>query len=274
MLRTDLTRWMAGALGIIGRGTGLSRNSSLQALYFQLSGPLVPDRDLWVKMDGQDMFIPSPRRNVLGRRIYLHGIWEEVVTRVLIEEIHQGMTVLDIGAHVGYYTLLMAKRVGKAGKVFAFEPQSEVRNYLEQNVQRNGYSQVAILPLALFSKEGVGLLEGRDNLNACLSPRSSPSTGSIKMVVFDQFKKKIKIEKIDLVKMDVEGAEMDILLGMRDSLKKNHPELIIEVHQNGLVRFGHSEMELRQYISSFGYHIRDIWSQTGTITILCKSAKT
>jgi FkbM family methyltransferase len=180
------------------------------------------------------------------------------------------MTTLDIGAHVGYYTLLMAKRVGKEGHVFAFEPNPVVRKYIEQNVQRNGYAQVEISPYALFSKGGFGILEGRDNLNSCLSLQSAPTDRSIQIAVFDQVKKDLGIDRVDLIKMDVEGAELDILHGMRGLIGKHHPSLIIEVHRNGLIHFQHSESEIREYLKSFGYTMKDIWSQIGTITVLGK----
>jgi predicted subunit of tRNA(5-methylaminomethyl-2-thiouridylate) methyltransferase len=70
--------------------------------------------------------------------------------------------------------------------------------------------------------------------------------------------------------MDIEGAELDILNGMKDLLDNHHPSIIIEVHPSDLVHFRDSESEIREYIRSFGYNVKDIWPQTYTKTILCK----
>ena len=269
-MKNRLIRFLASILGIFGRATGLTNVPFLQNLYFRLAGPAMPTEDLWVTMDGQQILIPNPRDNVLGRRIYLHGIWEEDVTRVLCEEIRPGMTTLDVGAHIGYYTLLMAKRVGNQGHVFSFEPNPVVRNYLEQNIKRNQYSQVTICPVALFSKAGYGALEGRDNLNSVLSNHPSSTDSKVSIAVFDQIKNDLGIQKVNLIKMDVEGAELDILLGMRKMLTDDHPALIIEIHQVGLIHFDHTESEFRRFVMSVGYTITTIWSHINTTTVLCR----
>jgi FkbM family methyltransferase len=263
-------RWIAKILGSIGRPIGLSQIPSVQKLYLKLAGYALPDKDVWVKVQNQSMLLPNPRRNVLGRMIYLYGEWEKPVTQTLREEVRPGMTVLDIGAHVGYYSLLMAGRVGKGGRVFAFEPNPAVRKYLERNVERNGCCQVTICPFALFGTKGLATLQGRDNLNVSLVPQLTPVEGAVRVEVFDRVRMTLGIDKVDLLKMDVEGAEMDILLGMREMLERDHPTLIIEVHTDLLIQFGHSEFELREYAGSFGYTVKNIWSQVGATMILCK----
>jgi len=270
MSRNQWVRLMTNIIGVIGRGTGLSSIPFLQGLYLRLFSSIVPDHDIWVPFDGQEMLIPNPKKSDLSRMIYLHGSWEDIVSRILCQEVRRGMTTLDIGAHVGYYTLLMAKRVGEEGRVIAFEPNADVRKYIEQSVQRNGYSSVTLCPYALFHKGGFGALEGSDNLQSRLSQQLDASEGSFPVVVFDDVKESLGIDKVDFLKMDVEGAELDILFGMRATLEQFHPRMIVEVHVRGLTLFRHSELEIREYIRSFGYTIRDIWSQNDTITILCK----
>jgi FkbM family methyltransferase len=179
------------------------------------------------------------------------------------------MTVLDIGAHVGYYTLLMAKRVGPSGRVFSFEPNAGVRKFLDENIRLNGHAQVTVCPVALFSFEGEGQLEGRDNLNSFLTPGAASMQTSVPMVVFDRYAEAHGIGAIDFIKMDVEGAEYDILSGMRRLLQRYHPILIIELHPLGLPRFGHSLAETWALLEGFGYTVQTIWSQTGTITVQC-----
>jgi hypothetical protein len=83
-------------------------------------------------------------------------------------------------------------------------------------------------------------------------------------------KENLDINKVDFHKMDVERAELDIPFHIRAMLEQFHPRIIVEVHLRRMTLFRHSELEIREYIRSFGYTIRDIWSQNDMIAILCK----
>jgi FkbM family methyltransferase len=262
-------RWAAKMVGIIGRGLGLSSIPRLKNIYLVLARPFLPDHDVWVAVGEQQILLPSPRTNVLSRMVYLFGSWEEPVTRCLCANLLPGMTAVDVGAHIGYFTLVMAGRTGTTGRVFAFEPNPEVQKYLRENLRRNGCSQVTVCPVALFRDEGSGTLEGSDGLNARLTPHADSRAGGVTMAVFDRFAPTQGIAGVDLVKMDVEGAELDILLGMRRLLSEDHPSFVIEVHPRQLGMFGHTEAELRGYLESCGYSINIILRQIETTTVHC-----
>jgi FkbM family methyltransferase len=262
-------RWVASILGIIGRSVGLSRIPFLQELYLQAARFFLPDADVWVPIDGQKIRLPSPRRNVLSRMVYLYGDWESPVTQTLRKEIHPGMTTLDIGAHIGFYTLIMAQNVGKDGRVFAFEPNPEVQGYLRENILQNGYPNVIVCPVALFREEGFGVMKGHDSLIASLSPLPVESGGKIPMRVYDRIAAPLGIGRVDLIKMDVEGAELDILFGMKELLERDHPSLVIEVHKLLLKKFGYSDADLFDYLTSFGFSFTAILRQVETTTVFC-----
>jgi FkbM family methyltransferase len=165
---------------------------------------------------------------------------------------------------------LMAKRTGPDGRVFAFEPGPAVRKYLEENIKANQYDHVNVFPFALFSRDGKGVMEGRDNLNACLIPDvGKSSTDLTQFVRFDRLQEKLNMGRVNVIKMDVEGAEMDILIGMQEYLKGYHPGLIIEVHLEGLAQFGYTAADLTAFIQTLGYSISTIWSHIDTTTIYC-----
>jgi FkbM family methyltransferase len=208
--------------------------------------------------------------------MFLNGIWEPEVTKHICPKIAQGMTVIDVGADIGYYTLLFAKRVGKEGRVIAFEPIPAAREKLEHNVRLNGYTNVTICDFALFSSNGQAILEGPFQLSR-INP--AKTTGEKKDIhiqtrVFDECVSKLKVQRIDLVKIDVEGAEVDVLHGMRHSLRKYHPALLIEVHPNALGCFNHSPEDLVKFLAAMKYcaHPIDKSSgdfENGNITIYC-----
>ena len=116
MFYNRFIRWGAKILGAVGRRFGLSKIFTLQELYVQFTRFIMPNTDVWVITDGQKILLPNPRKSILSRMVYLYGDWEGPVSQLLCREIRPGMTAIDIGAHIGYFTLIMAKRAGrKAG---------------------------------------------------------------------------------------------------------------------------------------------------------------
>src|SRR2546422_5286600 len=112
--------------------------------------------------------IRSDYAEVIGHRMHLDrrdilnlsvdGIYEPLVTELIQNEVKTGDVVLDIGAHIGYYTLMFAELVGPHGKVFAFEPVPSNFALLQKNVQFNGYHSVALIQKAVSDKEGKAVI--------------------------------------------------------------------------------------------------------------------
>ncbi len=266
-----MIRLITSRLGAIGRRAGLTNISFLQKAYIIVTSLMLPNREIQVDLDGQKMVVPNPRQSILGRMIYLYGSWEATVSQFLQSELQPGMVVLDVGAHAGYYTLLMAKQVGQNGKVIAFEPNSVVRELLIKNIGLNKYDQVTVSPFALFSREGTTALETLDISNMRLSLHgAATNTQPVVMRAFDHCRVELGISQVNLIKIDVEGAELDVLQGMRELLDNCYPALLIEVHFEGLTQFDHTSTELLDFVRSFGYVIEPIWSQEGTDTIFCR----
>jgi protein-L-isoaspartate O-methyltransferase len=95
----------------LGRRLKINRIQFLRNLYDKYLKLKLPDRETFVSIDGHKMLIWNPKRVGMGKSIYLSGMWEPQVTEYISQKIEKGMTVLDIGADIGYYTLLFAKRV-------------------------------------------------------------------------------------------------------------------------------------------------------------------
>ena len=239
---------------------------------------MLPDRDVVVACQGSRMLVRNPRRSVIGRSIYLNGYWEPEETERVVRETKPEMTVLDIGADVGYYTLLFARLVGKQGRVLAFEPIPKAREYLARNVSMNEYRNITILDFALFDRAGVVCLEAPFRLSRLNLAKQAESQDDVQveMKVFDDWSAAEGIARVDLLKVDVEGAELGVLRGMRRRLESDRPVLIIEIHPEQLGAFGHSSAELVEFLASLGYTRLEPIDRPaldlsgGNITVLCR----
>lgn len=169
-------------------------------------------------------------------------------------------TSIDIGANIGLITMIMSK---VSGKVISFEPESENYRALEENVKLNQIRNVNQYQLALSDKDEETYFyinnknEGGHTINKEQVGRfrdSFQEKRKIFVVKLDSFLKKKEFGKIDLIKIDVEGAELDVLNGAKETIMKDKPLIIFEALD---------EKELtksRQFLKRLGYTIKDIGS--------------
>lgn len=190
------------------------------------------------------------------RRWNLEG--EDVVAETVQAQLKSGDTFLDIGANFGLHTLHAAKRVGSQGSVFAFEPVPKNLRLLQRNVTlTNVQAQTQIVPAAVSNQPEPTLefyVPG-DEVAVTASLQSTQNTQKIqvKNVRLDDFWVSIN-QPIHLIKIDVEGAELDVLRGAKTVLQTWHPILLIEVHGFALPNFGASIKDLRAFLAELGYH--------------------
>lgn len=166
-------------------------------------------------------------------RSFVYGTWEPEVVSCLVKNVPARSVALDIGAHIGFYTLLLSKIVGSEGMVYSFEPMPENHRFLRENVELNHCENVRLVQKAVLSKSGVirATVPGNEPLPGGVSLATDYGTPPIQVesITLDEFAAELK-GPIYLLKMDVEGAEHDVLLGGRDMIQKHRPLLMIELH--------------------------------------------
>jgi FkbM family methyltransferase len=161
----------------------------------------------------------------------LQSGWERQTTAIFSEVVREGDVVLDLGANLGYFSLLASKLVGDGGKVFAFEPEPKNYQLLLKNIDINGYHNIIALPKAISAKSGKMSLfinandSGSHTLHKPNSRGSFPTQIDIESVSLDDYFAG-GFTSINVIKMDIEGTEPKAFLGMREILSKN-PNLII-----------------------------------------------
>lgn len=185
------------------------------------------------------------------------GVHEPEVLERIASDLKEGMTFLDIGPNVGYYTLLAAKCVGTSGKVVALEPDPGVLAVLKWNVEINGVDNVQVVHGA--ASESCG----RAKLGRARS--SSYSTGlycadavdwiDVPRYSLDALINELGIGAVDLIKLDVEGAELEAIEGMSQILKVNRPRVIMELHDRP---DGAETQAVVQKLKRAGYTVRHI----------------
>jgi FkbM family methyltransferase len=183
------------------------------------------------------MVLPIMQGKLRGKKWIVgsgeHGYWlgsYEMQKRQAFEnEIKPGSVVYDIGANVGYYTLLASVLSGEKGKVFAFEPLPRNVDYLRKHVEINHLTNVDIFEAAVSDYEGEAFFDlGASTAMGHLAERGEIR---VKMVALDDLLEGNKIQPPDFIKIDVEGAEYEVLKGARVLLNKFHPILFLDTHQ-------------------------------------------
>ena len=197
----------------------------------------------------------------------LCGSFETAEVRFVERFLRSGMTVLDVGAHHGLYTLLASKRVGHSGRVIAFEPSPRERQRLRLHVRLNFCSNVRIEPFALGSvrsKEDLFLVEGaEDGCNSLRPPALNAETRAVRVDVFplDEYLAERNIGPVDFVKLDVEGGERDVIGGAIQLLSKPpRPVLLVEVQDIRTQPWGYPAREIVSLLHKLGYE----WFQPHT----------
>lgn len=159
------------------------------------------------------------------------GIREPFLTESIQEEIREGDVIVDIGANIGYYALQEARLVGDNGKVYAIEPVPENVELLKKNIELNNYSNIEVFQLAVggVNKTDYVYISNCRNTASMIKTRASIDKVPIEVTTLDKFLK--NKPQPNLIRMDVEGYEVEIVKGMRRLLESNNPlKLIVELH--------------------------------------------
>ena len=164
--------------------------------------------------------------------LMLDGFWEMWLTQFVARQIKPGMTVVDVGANFGYYTLLFGDAVGETGNVIAVEPNPDTASFLQESVTLNGHgTRKHVVPHALGASTGQAWLYAPDGepKNAALTDvrgRAGGRTVEVFVLPLDDIA--LQHAKIDLVKIDAEGGEVAIVAGMRGLIARDHPVIVLE----------------------------------------------
>jgi FkbM family methyltransferase len=200
--------------------------------------------------------------DLIPRTILATGAWEPDSWSAIAQRLRTGDTFVDIGAHIGYYTLKAASTVGASGRVLAVEPNPRTLKQLQDNVQASNATAVTIFPFACSDSEGILELFAAPSVNtgeSSLSRANASQEGAVVVSYkvrarpLDDIVREAKVSRVDVIKVDVEGAEYLVLKGASETLARFHPMLIAEVLDDQLKAMGSSVEKLDALLNSLGY---------------------
>ena len=193
------------------------------------------------------------------------GYYETDEVAVIAEWVRPGTTVLDVGANVGYFTLLMAQLVGPAGKVHAFEPNPGIASRLQENIVLNPHlddGRISVHRVALGAGDGAAEFfcpaPGREVLGGLQDTKRAPVDRVIHVPLrrLDDLCAEPRLHPIDFFKLDVEGGELDVLRGSQHLLSETRPVILFEASEINASAYGYRVFELLAYLEERGYTVR------------------
>ncbi len=183
-----------------------------------------------------------------------HGCWlgsyEYEKQRLFSRTLQPGMVVYDIGANVGLYTLLAARRVGPAGRVFSFEPGPQNVSFLKRHLVMNRLANVTVIEAAVGERSGTGAFDAGPNQSE--GRLTADGNLHVTIVALDEMIQAGALLDADLMKIDVEGAENLVLHGAKALLVKCHPMIFLATHTS------ESHYACCKFLNDLGYRLATI----------------
>jgi FkbM family methyltransferase len=216
--------------------SSISRHEGEDRIRRLCQGVYLGDDEVLARCLGRYKMFLDSRDLGFAPHILLDGFWEYWVTQFMARAARPGMTAVDVGANFGYYSLLLADLVGETGRLIAVEPNPHVAAKLRRTLAINGFVERATVEEVALGASAQGqttfLVPQGQSLNARIvspgSPHEPGHTIQVRTTNIDTLC--AKLDRVDLIKVDAEGGEVGILEGMRETVARHHPTLLLELN--------------------------------------------
>jgi FkbM family methyltransferase len=231
-------------------------------LYDKLHPILVPEERFVAARLVRGFSLELDLKDPDQRRMYFYGDYDERYEADMVPRLLEaGEVFWDIGANIGFFTLLAATVLNHTGEVVAFEPGRQAYQRLERNLSLNPYKNIHLHKVAVADREGEAVLhlsadlaDGRASLYASgATGPNQPLQQSCHTVSLDDYGERLGLHPPHFVKIDVEGAEPLVLRGARQMLQRDCPLLLVEMKETALRAGGSGREEIQDFLQGFGY---------------------
>ena len=225
--RSLTTRIPPSLVRAVGRAQ--SRNAVLQRLVKAATPALTAGEGTIARGCGQGLRFDATG----GYPGYLLGTSEPEEQAVLAAHLGPGMTFFDIGANIGFFSTLAGRLVGPTGRVVAFEPFPESARRASRNAQLNGFEHVSVVEAAVGASTGSVTLHLDESATHKVTEEPKGPSLVVDQLAIDEWMPGAQVPSPDVVMIDVEGAELDVLAGMKETIAASQPVIMCEVHWLG-----------------------------------------
>jgi len=247
-------RWAQPRLRPLGLGLGFQNR-----FYRFMRRYVDPKR---VELDGFHLYL-DPEDDILSYNLAQDRPWEPEETELFRSLLREGMDVVDVGAHIGYYSILASGGVGPSGRVFAFEPSPGNFALLTKNLESNGCTNTRALPTAVAETAGsveLHLDPSNTGGHTLVAPRGSGKSVQVESIDLDGWLQREAVRPA-LVKIDVEGAEWGVLAGLRRTLTESAElTLVMEFFPARIRQGGRDPGEVLELLADCGFDYRIVGS--------------
>jgi len=234
-------------------GRGLTKYSFIRKVKHYSLSNLQTD---YAEVFGNKLFLS---KKGLALSISHYGTYEELESKIMEEKIEMGNIVVDVGANIGLHTLNMARIVGNTGQVFAFEPDPSNFETLKKNVKINNYKNIILEQKAVGDKHGRTTLYQSDHPGKHrIFPQTEQAKSQVQVELtnLDNYFDSDMIDKINFIKIDVEGLEFSVLKGMKNILKNSKKiKILFEFMPENTMEVGFTPIELLNYLTSNNFKL-------------------
>ena len=237
-------------------GMNVGRIPGVRAVYSALFEFFRPKKEVIISVRDGRLWI-DPNDKGMAPDLLTYGAYDEFEADILRKHIQPGDVALDIGAHWGYFTLVISRLVGETGRVYAFEPDPDNFKLLLKNKELNKLDNVLPERLALSDKSGQArLFLDKSNFgNKSFAKENIPAADrgggiDVRTVTLDEY---LNGRKIDFIKIDVQGAEAYVFGGVWETMALYKPRILMEFWPYGLKNSGRNPLEFLKKLENFGY---------------------
>jgi FkbM family methyltransferase len=206
--------------------------------------------------------------DLVSRQLLLHGNWEHEIWEQMASNLPKDGVFVDVGAHIGYYTLKAAHKVGDKGTVISVEPNPETLKKLNANIDASKASGIVkVQPVAASDKEAQLEFFASPRANtgeSSLSRKNAAQAGEgvnsyqVRARPLDDIIQEAGVQRLDVLKVDVEGADFMVLKGAERTLNRFHPKVYVETVNKQLKEMGSSVAELKAWMVAQGYKVNQL----------------
>lgn len=230
------------------------------------NGMFFDGKDSWVRVydNLEYLYVPSKFGGLLG--LEKKSGFESIEIDFVSKNFKEGQTFIDIGANFGLYSVFVSKKFYNCD-IHSFEPLPETFEILKKNIKHNKAANIKINNKGLSYEKGE-LYFTNDKYagnHIVMNPKSTQNLTKVDVEILDKYVENNGIKQIDFIKCDVEGAELLVLRGAKETIEKYHPIILIEIYDEWTQRFGHTANDVIEYLLSFGYKVKMINHKTKKI---------